>query len=276
VGGGLTNSFTGATIGNAAILNSTFSNNSATTSGGGIYNAAYLSLDNTLIANSPSGGDCDNAGVMLASANNLIEDAALACDLTNGVNANITGADPNLGPGTGSPVYLPLNGGSLAINAGSDVKCAAAPVNGASENGLTRPQGAHCDIGAYEADVTPPYVMSIGHADPNPTNAASVHFLVTFSEPVYGVTSADFGLTQVRISGAAVSAVSSDSGSTRTVTVSTGTGSGTLRLDVVDRDSILDTANLHLGGDGLGNGNFTGGAAYELRMLHAYLPLIVH
>ncbi len=272
LGGGLANSFQGTTIGNVSIINSTLSNNSAVTTGGGIYNAAYLSLNNTIVANSPSGGDCDNSGIMNASANNLIENALYACDLTNGVNANITGADPNLGLGTGSPVYLPLNGGSLAINAANDVQCAAAPVNNTSQNGLSRPQGAHCDIGAYEADVTPPVVASIVRADPDPTNAASVHFTVTFSEPVYGVTTGDFALTTTGISGAAVSAVSSDAGAARTVTVTTGTGAGTIRLDVVDRDTILDTANLHLGGDGLANGNFTSGAVYQVRMLHTYLP----
>lgn len=276
LGGGLTNSFIGENIGHAAIINSTFSNNSAadSSSGGGVYNAAYLSLNNTIIANSPLGADCEDAGIMNPSANNLIEDAAHACGLTIGDNANITGSDPNLGPGTGSPVYLPLNGGSLAINAANDAKCAAAPINNASQNGLSRPQGAHCDIGSYEADVTPPVVVSIVRADPNPTNAATVHFTVTFSEPVYGVTIGDFVLIHTGISGAIVSAVSNDTGSTWTVTVGTGTGLGTLRLDLVDRDTILDTANLHLGGDGTGNGNFSSGETYQVRWLHSYIPLV--
>jgi CSLREA domain-containing protein len=276
LGGGLANSFLDPNYGHASIINSTFSNNSAADSfsGGGVYNAAYLSLNNTIIANSPLGADCEDAGIMNASANNLIENAAHACGLTNGVNANITGSDPNLGPGTGSPVYLPLNGGSLAINTANDGACAAAPINNTSQNGLSRPQGAHCDIGSYEADVTPPVVLSIVRADPNPTDAASVHFTVTFSEPVYGVSIGDFVLAHPGIAGAIVSVVSNTTGSTWTATIGTGTGLGTLRLDLVDRDTILDAANLHLGGDGLGNGSFSIGEVYQVRWLKSYLPLV--
>ncbi len=264
----------GTNILTSTIANSTFSANSATIIGGGVANDARLILSNTIIANSISGGDCDNGGFISNSVNNLIEDLIFACDLTNGVNGNIIGSDPNLGPGTGSPVYLPLNDGSLAINTGNDAQCAAAPVNNTSQNGLSRPQGAHCDIGSYEADVTPPTVLSIVRADLNPTNAASVHFTVTFSEPVYGVTINDFTLTKTGLPGATVSSISSDTGSTRTVTVTTGSGSGTIRLDLVDRDSILDTANLYLGGTGLGNGSFTAGEVYNVLPYRFYVSLI--
>ena len=74
------------------------------------------------------------------------------------------------------------------------------------------------------------------------------------------------------MSGVAVSSFSCEAGSTRTVTVSTRTGSGTLRLDVVDRDTILDTANLYLGGAGLGNGKFATGAVYDVRSYHFFPP----
>jgi hypothetical protein len=41
--------------------------------------------------------------------------------------------------------------GSAAIDAATDAICAAPPVNNRDQRGITRPQGAHCDIGAYEA-----------------------------------------------------------------------------------------------------------------------------
>ena len=163
----------------------------------------------------------------------------------------------------------------MAINAGDNAICAAAPVNNTSQNGLSRPQGALCDIGAYEADVTPPTVVSILRADPNPTTSAILHFTVTFSEPVYGVSLSDFSLVTTGLSGAAVNSVSSSSGTAFTVTVSSGSGTGTLRLDLIDRDTILDTANLHLGGDGLNNGNFSSGEVYLVRPLHIYLALVL-
>lgn len=53
------------------------------------------------------------------------------------------------------------------------------------------------------------------------------------------------------------------SGVTRTITVNTGTGNtGTVRLNVVDNDSILDDTGNVLGGTGAGNGNFTTGQSY--------------
>jgi hypothetical protein len=256
-------------VGNSTILNSTFSNNTAIISGFGvIYNQALLSLSNTIIANSGLGsGDCAGTVTIATSSNNLIEDHvdSNACGLTDGTNGNIIGSDPNLAAATGSPAYLPLNVGSLAINAGNDTKCAAAPVSSTSQNGLSRPNGAHCDIGAYEADVTPPTVVSITRANPNPTNAASVGFTVTFSEPVYGVTTADFNLTTTGVSGASVVSVSSSTGTVLLVTVNTGTGSGTIRLNVVDQNTIQDSSgNLYLGGPVLGDGSFSTGQVYSI------------
>jgi hypothetical protein len=65
------------------------------------------------------------------------------------------------------------------------------------------------------------------------------------------------------ISGASVTVVSG-LGDIHTVSVNTGTGSGTIRLDVLDDDSIIDGDNNPLGGPGTGNGNFTSGEVYEI------------
>ena len=43
-----------------------------------------------------------------------------------------------------------LREGSAALDAASDTTCAASPVNNLDQRGVTRPVGAHCDIGAYE------------------------------------------------------------------------------------------------------------------------------
>src|SRR5262249_21398231 len=112
-------------------------------------------------------------------------------------------------------------------------------------------------------DTTPPTVSSITRADANPNNGGSVHFTVTFSESVTGVDTTDFTLTNTGISGASVSSVTG-SGTTYTVTVNTGTGDGTIRLDLIDDDSIADLAGNKLGGTGTGNGNFTAGEVYTI------------
>src|SRR4029453_3220444 len=42
---------------------------------------------------------------------------------------------------------------SSLIDAGDDAVCANPPVNNLDQRGATRPQGAHCDIGAYEGQI---------------------------------------------------------------------------------------------------------------------------
>jgi hypothetical protein len=115
----------------------------------------------------------------------------------------------------------------------------------------------------YTIDKAVPTVVSSVRVNPSRTNLASVKFTVTFSEAVTGVDAADFSVTRTGITSAVVTAVSG-SGATRTVTVSTGSGNGTLRLNVVDNDTILDATGYKLGGTGKGNGSFTGGQTYTI------------
>jgi CSLREA domain-containing protein len=138
------------------VTNSTFINNSAnsgTFGGSGIFNQGTLHLKNNILANSVMGVDCYNANgdTIATNINNLIE--------TNGPAGNMCGtpmltSDPNLGSLTGSPGYFPLNPGSPAMDAGDDGVCAADPVNNNSQNDVTRPNGAHCDIGSFETLAT--------------------------------------------------------------------------------------------------------------------------
>ena len=112
-------------------------------------------------------------------------------------------------------------------------------------------------------DITPPVVLSSLRVQPNPTSAASVDFTVSFSELVTGVDAVDFGLTTVGITSASVTGLTG-SGDIYTVTVDTGTGKGTIRLDIIDDDSIMDTASNLLGGLGAGNGSFYTGQVYSV------------
>ena len=157
----------------AVILNSTFSGNSAAAEGGGIfYSKTYyfstLTLINTVIANSPAGGDCyTTGGAIDTNRNNLVEDGSCSA---NGVNFK-TG-DPLLGPlaDNGGPAWtFVLLSGSLAINAGDNATCAAPPVSAKDQRGNPR-NDAQCDIGAFElepnlppvAEANGPYTVSEG------------------------------------------------------------------------------------------------------------------
>ena len=92
---------------------------------------------------------------MIDGGHNLIQDAANSCGLSNGVNGNIVGVDPRLGPSAnnGGPTQtIALLSGSPAIDAGDPQVCAKPPVNGADQRGYVRPGTGHatCSIGAYE------------------------------------------------------------------------------------------------------------------------------
>ena len=268
-GGGVSND----TFGVLTVTNSTFSGNSAYVNGGGIANAGTATLRNTIVANNTTGGNC--FGTITNGGNNI--DSGTTCGWGS-ASGSMSSTDPMLGA-------LASNGGptqTFALFAGSpaiDGVTVGAP-NGApatDQRGVARPQGVRYDIGSYEyeAGVAPPTVVSVTRADANPTGAASVHFTVTFSESVTGVNVTDFTATMGGgVSGATVSGTSG-SGSVYTVTVATGTGSGTLRLDVVDDDTILNAASQPLGGAGAGNGNFTTGEVYSVRPYFIYLPLVI-
>jgi Right handed beta helix region/Ser-Thr-rich glycosyl-phosphatidyl-inositol-anchored membrane family/Fibronectin type III domain len=154
-GGGIYNQ-----TGSLLVRNSTFSNNSAGGSGGGgIANSGSLLYDNTIIANS-TGGDCINSGTLNSgSTNNLVEDGS--CPAALSLSGN-----PQLGPlaNNGGPTQtFALLANSPAIDAGSDTLCTST-----DQRGVSRPQGAHCDIGAYE------FVGNAQTNTPTPTNTLTV------------------------------------------------------------------------------------------------------
>jgi hypothetical protein len=112
-------------------------------------------------------------------------------------------------------------------------------------------------IGQSYANVT-----SITRLNSSPTNSSNVNFQVTFSEAVTGVDVSDFILS-TNIPNAVVDNVSG-SGNIYTVSVSSANVDGTLRLDLVDDDSVTSGSLQPLGGVGLGNGNFSNGEVYTI------------
>jgi len=128
-------------------------------------------------------------------------------------------------------------------------------VKASDEDGGT---SAYSSVRQLTIDTGTPSVLSINRAEANPTGDASLDWTVKFSENVSSVNSSDFALVPGGgVSGASITGVSG-SGDTYTVTANTGTGSGTLGLNLVDDDSISDSAGNKLGGTGVGNGSFTG------------------
>ena len=89
-----------------------------------------------------------------------------------------------------------------------------------------------------------PEVQSIALAGPSPTSAASVSWTVTFTEPVTGLTAANFVLVNGGLGGTptitSVTPASATNTATWTVTASTGSGSGTLGLKMANSTNVRD------------------------------------
>jgi CSLREA domain-containing protein len=144
-----------------SILNTTIAGNSVGAAGVGgglaIYNptpgiVTELAVKNTIVAGNggPTGpSDCGTVA-MIASDHNLSSDAS--CMFTDpGSKQN---ADAKLGPlgaNGGETDTMALLAGSPAIDAGTNEGCPSA-----DQRGVARPQGAACDIGAFELVPTPP------------------------------------------------------------------------------------------------------------------------
>ncbi len=137
-GGGIYNSDNGT----VTVSNSTFSDHVAHIGGGIGNDSGTVTLKNTIFANNLTGGNC--AGTITDGGGNL----SYPDTTCPGLNA-----DPLLGSlqNNGGPTLTMEPGlGSAAIDAGIDAICAAPPVNNLDQRGITRPAGAHCDIGAVE------------------------------------------------------------------------------------------------------------------------------
>ncbi len=137
-GGGIANK------GNLVLSHSTLSGNTAIVEGGGgikNYPGAELTLSNSIIANSKTGGDCNNEGTITLQGNNLIEDGSCGAPLSG---------DPKLAPlldnGGPTPTHA-LRIDSPAIDAADKSHCVAI-----DQRNVLRPlqTNAECDLGAFE------------------------------------------------------------------------------------------------------------------------------
>ena len=148
-GGGILNLPDVGTVTTVTVTNSTFSGNSAGR-GGGIFNfnnMGMAELLNTIMANSPSGGNC--SGTITDGGFNI--DDGTTCGF-NVANNSKPMTNPLL-----NPMGLQDNGGpteTIALLAGSpaiDASNPNCPPPTTDQRGVTRPQGIRCDIGAFEA-----------------------------------------------------------------------------------------------------------------------------
>jgi predicted outer membrane repeat protein len=170
-----------------SLTNTTLSGNSAG-AGGGVFNTGTLTLKNSIVANSPSGGNCSGSGTIVDVGGNLSwPDATCA-----GINQ-----DPVLGPlaSNGGPTQtMALMSGSAAIDAAVDANCPST-----DQRGVVRPQGSHCDSGAFELEAMPVTIDIQPGTSPNVINFSKKVIIVavlgtsTFDAATVNAATACFG-----------------------------------------------------------------------------------
>jgi uncharacterized repeat protein (TIGR01451 family) len=158
--------------------------------GGGPF-ASNLFAENTIIAGNTVGGathDCEFVSTARTD-HNLSSDAT--CGFSDAGSRQNT--NPQLGTlenADSDTAVLPLLAGSPAINAGDNSGCPST-----DQRGVSRPQAAVCDIGAYELVWMSDLALAIGAA-PNPAVTGSpLTYTITVTnngpQPAAGVTVTD-------------------------------------------------------------------------------------
>jgi CSLREA domain-containing protein len=156
-GGAVMNDGASATM---TITNSTISQNGTFGDAGGIRNnGGTVNLRNTIVGDNFSidTDHYDVFGTFVSLGHNLISVSdgstgfGISGDQVGSIDAPLNPGLEFLGNNGGTTPTMALRGGSPAIDAGDDcVLSGCSPTVTTDQRGVTRPQGAHVDIGAYE------------------------------------------------------------------------------------------------------------------------------
>ena len=137
-----------------AIVSSTIAGN-VTTGGGGALQIATasatqtLTIKNSLLAANGVAGNCGfGEGLVILAGVNLSSDASCSGFSLNSTNPRLSPLADNGGP---TSTYA-LQSGSPALDAVVDCSDTNSLPLAADQRGVTRPQGAACDIGAFELE----------------------------------------------------------------------------------------------------------------------------
>jgi hypothetical protein len=171
-GGGLVTSASNPSVVN--INNSTFYGNKASFGGGVRVWLGSATLQNTIVANSLSGGNCSRT---TSNGYNLSSDGTCA-----GNTGDLTYTNPKLGPlaNNGGPTLtMALLTGSPAIDHGNNATCATT-----DQRGVPRPLGPRCDIGSYELDTPQPGPLYTVNTSADPGDGICTWLDCTFREAI--------------------------------------------------------------------------------------------
>ncbi|HEY7779045.1 MAG TPA: right-handed parallel beta-helix repeat-containing protein, partial [Ktedonobacterales bacterium] len=242
-GGGV---YVNGTTSSASISYSTSSGNKASTGGGGlnIGTGGSATLDSSILAGNTQGGACVRSGPLTDNGYNLADDSTCGFSTATHDVVNTTPGLAALANNGGPTQTVALLATSPALDTANPATCPAA-----DERGITRPQGAGCDIGAFELQASgpPPIDATLAIGTPKVVSGTNVYvttataFTVTGSGGVGGVASVSY---RVYAHGTTPPAYTTVAGTSASFTVS-GTDGGYdvqyFATDTSNNQSALDT-----------------------------------
>jgi hypothetical protein len=183
------------------------------------------------------------------------------------LSTNLSGASISNVTGFGNSYTISVNTGNGDGNLRLDLADNDSILNSLNIplGGVGAANGNFTSIDSYSIDKSSPSVTSITTVNINPTNAPSVDFAVTFSEPVNGVDLADFA--SITSNGATLTSITG-SGANYTVTAATGTGTDTLGIEFIDNDTVSDLAG------NVTSSSFTNGVTYTIDRVAPFVTSI--
>jgi hypothetical protein len=154
-----------------------------------------------------------------------------------------------LRPGSGTSALtfrLTISAGQLdgnGITVGSSIDLNGGALRDAVGNDLTTALNGMGSTGGVLVDGVAPLAVSLKHADPSPTNASSVRYTLTFSEPVKGVDINDFEMVSFGMPLGTRTSVDSVDSKTYTLLITGLTGDGSFTVFLKTSGSgIVDLA----------------------------------
>jgi hypothetical protein len=149
------------------VSNSTFFNNSSPLIAGGIYNInGTTTIKGSILAKASLGNNCAvNTGSFVSQGYNLSDDTSCSSGFSDPTDLNNTPAGLTSGglQDNGGPTHtVALLANSAAFDAIPTASCTDVDGNtlATDQRGITRPQQAGCDIGAYELVLGAPTISS--------------------------------------------------------------------------------------------------------------------
>ena len=199
--------------------------------------------------------DTNNVDITFSAAMGASVSTAANYTLSGSGQGTLAATPTSVTPQGGNTYRLTWATGEMTI--GGDITISTSGLLDNLGNALGTPTSA-TDAGAGVG--TAPTISSTTRnvGSNNPTNAASVIFDATFSEPMTGLTDTNLSLLTSGVTGAAITGVAGGP-TVWTVTVSTGTGNGTIQLDLSNTTGLSDLA-----GNAVSNTPFSGTEAFSI------------